>query len=204
MWQTVERKARFIAQVMRGRLDVREIEDIGDAALSYSEVKALATGNPLLMDKAEADAELTRLERAERAHHRNHDALQPQGRREAGQRIAALTALTGHIDTAIARRTRHPRRRVHHDHRRLSAYTKRNRRRPAASSSSSPQLERSPHQKQPPAARRTARPTRRLPGTVVTWNASWAPSTSPSPSTARPAPRCGWTPPRSRPPTPAS
>ena len=32
MWQTVERKARFIAQVMRGRLDVREIEDIGDAA----------------------------------------------------------------------------------------------------------------------------------------------------------------------------
>ena len=67
MWQTVERKARFIAQVMRGRLDVREIEDIGDAALSYSEVKALATGNPLLMDKAEADAELTRLERAERA-----------------------------------------------------------------------------------------------------------------------------------------
>ena len=75
MWQTVERKARFIAQVMRGRLDVREIEDIGDAALSYNEVKALATGNPLLMDKAEADAELTRLERAERAHHRNHDAL---------------------------------------------------------------------------------------------------------------------------------
>jgi hypothetical protein len=46
-----KRKARFIAQVMRGRLDVREIEDIGDAALSYNEVKALATGNPLLMTK---------------------------------------------------------------------------------------------------------------------------------------------------------
>jgi hypothetical protein len=53
-----QRKARFIAQVMRGRLDIREIEDIGDAALSYNEVKALATGNPLLMDKAEADATL--------------------------------------------------------------------------------------------------------------------------------------------------
>ncbi|MGI8678750.1 MAG: helicase-related protein, partial [Jatrophihabitans sp.] len=35
LWQTVERKARFIGQVMRGRLDVREIEDIGDTALSY-------------------------------------------------------------------------------------------------------------------------------------------------------------------------
>ena len=104
MWQTVERKARFIAQVMRGRLDVREIEDIGDAALSYNEVKALATGNPLLMDKAEADAELTRLERAERAHHRNQDALRHKVT-QAGQRIGALTALIGDIDTAISRRT---------------------------------------------------------------------------------------------------
>ena len=35
----------------RGRLDMREMEDIGDAALSYNEVKALATGNPLLLEK---------------------------------------------------------------------------------------------------------------------------------------------------------
>jgi N12 class adenine-specific DNA methylase len=67
-WQTVARKAAFIAQVMRGRLDVREIEDIGDSALSYNEVKALAAGNPLLLDKAKADAELTRLDRLERSH----------------------------------------------------------------------------------------------------------------------------------------
>jgi hypothetical protein len=104
MWQTVERKARFIAQVMRGRLDVREIEDIGDAALSYNEVKALATGNPLLLEKAEADAELTRLERAERAHHRNQDALRHKVT-QANQRIATLTAAVGDIDTAISRRT---------------------------------------------------------------------------------------------------
>ena len=75
MWQTLERKARFIDQVMHGRLDTREIADIGDTALSFSEVKALATGNPLLMDKAEADAALARLQRAERAHLRNQDAL---------------------------------------------------------------------------------------------------------------------------------
>jgi hypothetical protein len=104
MWQTVERKARFIAQVMRGRLDVREIDDIGDAALSYNEVKALATGNPLLMEKAEADAELTRLERAERAYHRNQEALQHKVA-QAGQRITVLTALIDDIAAAIARRT---------------------------------------------------------------------------------------------------
>ena len=100
----VERKARFIAQVMRGRLDVREIEDIGDAALSYNEVKALATGNPLLMDKAEADAELTRLERAERAHRRNQDALRYKIN-SAEKRMQSLTALTSDIDAAIGRRS---------------------------------------------------------------------------------------------------
>jgi phage shock protein A len=103
MWQTVERKAKFIAQVMRGRLDMREMEDIGDAALSYNEVKALATGNPLLLEKAEAEAELTRLERAERAFCRNQDALRHRVT-QAGQRITALTALTGDIGTAIALR----------------------------------------------------------------------------------------------------
>lgn len=69
MWQALARKAAFISQLMNGRLDVRELEgDIGDTALNYSEVKALAAGNPLLLDKARADAELTKLERLERAH----------------------------------------------------------------------------------------------------------------------------------------
>ena len=71
LWQTVERKARFIGQVMRGSLDVREIEDVGETALSYSEVKALATGDPRILEKARIDAELTRLERLERSHGRN-------------------------------------------------------------------------------------------------------------------------------------
>jgi N12 class adenine-specific DNA methylase/SAM-dependent methyltransferase len=103
MWQTVERKARFIAQVMRGKLDVREIEDIGDAALSYNEVKALATGNPLLMEKAEADADLTRLDRAERAWHRNLDALAHKVN-ASNEKVTALEATAAEIDAAIARR----------------------------------------------------------------------------------------------------
>jgi hypothetical protein len=103
LFQAVERKARFIAQVMRGRLDLREIEDIGDAALSYNEVKALATGNPLLLDKAEADAELTRLLRAERAHHRNHDALRYKVN-AAERRAEVLAGLIATCDAAIARR----------------------------------------------------------------------------------------------------
>ena len=74
-WQTVERKARFINQVMRGRLDVREIEDIGENTLSFAEVKALASGDPLILEKARADAEVTRLARLERAWQRGQHTL---------------------------------------------------------------------------------------------------------------------------------
>lgn len=67
-WQTVERKAGFINQVMRGEVSERSIDDIGDAALSYAEVKALATGNPLIMERAGVEAEATRLARLAGAH----------------------------------------------------------------------------------------------------------------------------------------
>ncbi len=102
-WQTLERKATFIGQVMHGRLDSREISDIGDTALSFSEVKALATGNPLLMDKAEADANLTRLQRAERAWLRNQDTLS-HAITDNERRITRLTTRAADIDTAISRR----------------------------------------------------------------------------------------------------
>jgi len=103
MWQTLERKARFIGQVMHGRLDTREIADIGDTALSFSEVKAIATGNPLLIDKAEADATLSRLQRAERAHLRNQDAL-CHAISDYEAEINRLTIFADAVDTAIARR----------------------------------------------------------------------------------------------------
>ena len=116
MWQTLERKATFIGQVMHGRLDTREISDIGDTALSFSEVKALATGNPLLMDKAEADAALARLQRAERACLRNQDAL----RHAIGDYEAEISRLTVFADAARHRdrpAAGHPRRELHHDRR---------------------------------------------------------------------------------------
>ncbi|MFK3984483.1 hypothetical protein ACI2K4_29430 [Micromonospora sp. NPDC050397] len=102
MWQTVARKAEFIAQLMRGRLDVREIEDIGDAALSYNEVKALATGNPLLLDQAALQAEVTKLERLERSHHRERDRM-AWVRRE---REEDITILRTQIEEAVAAQAR--------------------------------------------------------------------------------------------------
>ena len=61
MWQTLETKARFIAQVMKGDQGIRSLEDVELAALSYAEVKALASGNPLVIEKAGVDAEVAKL-----------------------------------------------------------------------------------------------------------------------------------------------
>jgi hypothetical protein len=61
MWQALETKARFIAQVMTGESAVRRAEDVGGQELSYAEVKAIASGNPAVLTLAEADAELQRL-----------------------------------------------------------------------------------------------------------------------------------------------
>jgi hypothetical protein len=69
MWGTVERKAAFIAQVTRGDKELgRQVDDVSEASLSYGEVKALATGNPLIMEKAGVDSEVAKLERLAHAH----------------------------------------------------------------------------------------------------------------------------------------
>ena len=63
MWQCLETKAKFIGQVMTGESDLRRIEDVDGAALTYAEVKAIASGNPIVIEKARIDAELARLGR---------------------------------------------------------------------------------------------------------------------------------------------
>jgi len=101
-WQTVERKATFINQVMRGRLDLREIEDIGDSALSMAETKAITSGDPLVRDKAEADKDLARLERLARAHQRNLSALTYRAH-HSEQKITAADADEPGLVQGIAR-----------------------------------------------------------------------------------------------------
>ncbi len=76
MWQTLERKARFIGQVMAGKVTDRETGDIGSDELQYAEIKALSSGNPMLMEMAQAEQDLSRYRRLERAHHTNQRNLQ--------------------------------------------------------------------------------------------------------------------------------
>ncbi|MDO8545518.1 MAG: hypothetical protein Q7S40_34175 [Opitutaceae bacterium] len=68
MWQTLETKAKFIAQIMTGESTARRIEDLDTPALTYAEVKAIASGNPLVIEKAKVDAEVMRLARLRAEH----------------------------------------------------------------------------------------------------------------------------------------
>ena len=51
MWQIIENKQRFIAQIMTSKTPARSADDIDEATLSYAEIKAIATGNPLIKEK---------------------------------------------------------------------------------------------------------------------------------------------------------
>lgn len=69
MWQTVTRKAEFIAQVKHANVDARSVDDISsDFALMAAEMKALATGNPELIEYSQLTSDIHTLEVLERAH----------------------------------------------------------------------------------------------------------------------------------------
>ena len=61
MWQILENKQKFISQIMTSKSPVRACEDVDDTALSYAEIKALATGNPYIKEKMDLDVQGSKL-----------------------------------------------------------------------------------------------------------------------------------------------
>ena len=68
LWDILERKQNFINQVMNGENVGRETEDTGEVTLSAAEVKALASGSPLIMEQVQLDTDIKKLESLRRAH----------------------------------------------------------------------------------------------------------------------------------------
>jgi N12 class adenine-specific DNA methylase len=62
IWQILETKARFIAQFLMGQTDTREIDDVNETVLSMAEIKALASGNPKIIERVMVQNELLKLE----------------------------------------------------------------------------------------------------------------------------------------------
>jgi len=67
VWQLLENKASFIGQIASGEVTAREVDDVSENVLTFSEIKALASGNPKIMEKVLADTELARLDAVRQA-----------------------------------------------------------------------------------------------------------------------------------------
>lgn len=98
MWQTLETKAKFIEQAMRGDAGARRADDIGEDVLSYAAVKAIATGNPAMIKLAEMEAQARQLTLRRTAHGREQGRILakiqdlPHLIADEEKRIAALEA----------------------------------------------------------------------------------------------------------------
>jgi N12 class adenine-specific DNA methylase/SAM-dependent methyltransferase len=103
MWQTLETKAKFISQVMSGDMTVRRLEDMDSAALTYAEVKAIASGNPLVIEKAQVDAELIRLTRLRSAHAEEQYRIR-NSLRHSHQEVQTWTERLGNLREDLTRR----------------------------------------------------------------------------------------------------
>lgn len=104
MWQTNERKARFIEAALSGDRSVRRLEDIGEGSVNqFAMAKAIASGDPRLMQKAGLEAEIARLERLRSAHHDEQHVL--RGRiRSAERHIESTRETVAALDNIIAAR----------------------------------------------------------------------------------------------------
>jgi N12 class adenine-specific DNA methylase len=104
MWQTLETKARFIQQVMRGETAVRAAEDLESGALTYAEIKAIASGNPAIVEKIKIDTEVRKLDQL-RAVHANQQRHIRWEIRDLPRQIADAKQHMRHIEADIATRS---------------------------------------------------------------------------------------------------
>ncbi len=109
-YQILENKQRFISQIDRGDLTVREAEDIDDRTLSYAEIKAITAANPRIKRKMEVDAEVARLRVLEGQYRKNLYALQDNIRKKFPEEIRRQELLIERVreDTAMLKEKYNP------------------------------------------------------------------------------------------------
>ena len=108
LYQLVENKQKFIAQIMTSKAPVRVADDVDETALSYSEIKALATGNPLIIEKCNLDMEVARLNMLKASHLNQVYALEELVYRKYPEEITRLTERIAGYGQDVALVAAHP------------------------------------------------------------------------------------------------
>ena len=110
LYQLVESKQKFISQIMTSKSPVRSAEDVDEQALSYAEIKALASGNPMIKEKMDLDIEVSKLKLLKANHLSQRYALEDSISKTFPREIAETQArLAGYgADIATVKEQTHP------------------------------------------------------------------------------------------------
>ena len=108
LYQLVENKQKFIAQIMTSKAPARIADDVDETALSYSEIKALATGNPLIIEKCNLDVEVSKLNMLKANHLNQRFALENLVLRKYPAEIAKLTEAIAGYEKDVVTAQAHP------------------------------------------------------------------------------------------------
>ena len=108
LYQLVESKQRFIAQIMTSKAPARAAEDVDETALSYAEIKALATGNPQIIEKCNLDMEVSKLNMLRASHLSQRYALEELVLRKYPAEIKELSERIAGYEQDSARLAEHP------------------------------------------------------------------------------------------------
>ena len=105
MWQILENKQKFISQIMTSKSPVRACDDVDDTALTYAEIKALATGNPYIKEKMDLDIQVSKLKLMRANHTSQIYSLESDiARRYPAEITAAKERIAGlKTDLAVAK-----------------------------------------------------------------------------------------------------
>ena len=110
LYQLVESKQKFISQIMTSKSPVRSAEDVDEQALSYAEIKALASGNPMIKEKMDLDIEVSKLKLLKANHLSQKYALEDAISKGFPKQIAEMQArIAGYgADIAAVKENTHP------------------------------------------------------------------------------------------------
>jgi len=108
LYQLVENKQKFIAQIMTSKAPVRVADDVDETALSYSEIKALATGNPLIIEKCNLDMEVGKLNMLKASYLSQKYALEDMVLKKYPEAITRLTERIAGYEQDVQLSADHP------------------------------------------------------------------------------------------------
>jgi len=104
-WQLIETKQKFISQIYRGDTSIRSMEDLDNTVMSYAQIKAIASGNPMVLEKFKIDNEVQKLQDKERTYKATKFRLEDSLKKTIPEFISASKRKVEKLKTTLSQRT---------------------------------------------------------------------------------------------------